>query len=153
MLADRVRQRTRVSLLAVAPLSRFPHHLPRHLVTVISLRSPHRKHITEIEIVPLQRLSVMDLVIVSSRHGVEKIVPDKKELAEAFRRFKRGKRIKKIVESELKVKDETEQVPDNLEDAVADALAKERELRWIDAVQRIVATDTDDGGNEHGGAS
>jgi hypothetical protein len=77
-------------------------------------------------------------------HGVEKIVPDKKELAEAFRRFKRGERIKKIVKAELKIKDEIEQVPDNLEDAVAEILAEDRKLRWIDAVQRITASDTDD---------
>jgi hypothetical protein len=86
-------------------------------------------------------------------HGVEKIVPDKKELAEAFRRFKRGERIKKIVEAELKIKDEVEQVPDNLEDAVAEILAEHRKLRWIDAVQRIAVLDTDEGGNEHGEAS
>jgi hypothetical protein len=71
--------------------------------------------------------------------GVQKIVPEKEHLAEAFRLFKRGRYIEKMVEEELKkLTDPESAVPDDLEQAVQKILAEHPEMRWIDAVRQLV---------------
>ena len=69
------------------------------------------------------------------------------KLTEAYRLFERGHPIKKIVEEELKkFAGDSAGVPDNLEETIAEMLAKEPTLRWIDAVE-MLATKGANGAN------
>jgi Topoisomerase 6 subunit A/Spo11, Toprim domain len=76
------------------------------------------------------------------QHCVKKIVPDKKELAEAYRLFRRGKAIDEIVQRELQKFDPgAVEVPADLEKRVRKHLSKHPADRWDAAVEAIAGED------------
>ena len=74
-------------------------------------------------------------------HGMEKVVPDKEQLAEAYRFFARNHSVETIVRRELKKLDgnvATAQVPKDLQRRVAKLLKQQPDLRWDAALTKIV---------------
>ena len=71
-------------------------------------------------------------------HGVMKIVPGKAELAEAFRLFKDGERIQKLVEAE-QAKPSKTAVPADLEKHVRAYLKKHPAQPWDAAVRHLAS--------------
>jgi hypothetical protein len=70
-----------------------------------------------------------------TKHGITKVVPAKKTLAEAFRMFERGERIRKSVEDLITAQHaEDIDVPDDLEPRVREYLAENPNAPWEDAV-------------------
>ena len=73
-------------------------------------------------------------------HSVKKIIPDKEQLADAYRLFVRNKRVEKIIKEALQKEDDLEiQVPGNLESRVKKYLTENPAVRWDDAVAAIAA--------------
>jgi hypothetical protein len=71
--------------------------------------------------------------------GVEKIVPDAEELADAYRLFANGARIQDVVDNAIKeLDDENVDVPNDLEKRVRDYLAKYPSARWDTALAEVV---------------
>jgi DNA topoisomerase VI subunit B len=76
------------------------------------------------------------------QHGVKKIIPNKKELAEAYRLFRRGKAIDEIGQRELSTFDPAAvAAPSDLEKRVRKHLAKHPADRWDAAVEAIAGED------------
>jgi hypothetical protein len=85
-----------------------------------------------------------------SHHGTKKIIPDKDELAEAYRLFVRSQRVVEIIEKTLREEDDDFDipVPSDLERRVKKYLTKNSSERWDDAVRSIVEEDSrDEGGS------
>jgi hypothetical protein len=79
------------------------------------------------------------------RHGVKKIIPDKKQLAKAYRLFVRGQRIAEIIEKALEDVDNSDiTVPDDLARRVEKYLMQNGAERW-DAAVASIAAGNDDG--------
>jgi hypothetical protein len=83
-----------------------------------------------------------------SDHGIKKIIPDKDELAEAYRLFVRSQRVVEIIEKTLREEDGDfdTPVPSDLERRVKTYLTKNSSERWDDAVMSIVEEDSSDEG-------
>jgi hypothetical protein len=77
-----------------------------------------------------------------NEHGIKKIVPDKAELADAYRLFARGHAAEQIVKRELNKLngDAAAQVPPDIESQVRELLAQHPADRWDVAVRRIAAS-------------
>jgi hypothetical protein len=72
------------------------------------------------------------------RHGIKKIIPNREQLAKAYRLFIRGRRVVDLVKKELEKKDDSNiPVPDDLERQVKTYLTKNREARWDHALAAI----------------
>src|SRR5262249_32728520 len=73
------------------------------------------------------------------RHGIGKIVPKKKELAQAYELFTRNREAEKIVSWELKKLNGNalRNAPRDLDKRVRDYLVKYPTVRWDQAVQEI----------------
>jgi hypothetical protein len=83
------------------------------------------------------------------QNGVEKIVPGKDRLAEAYQLFARGVRIQKIINEALEgLKDETIDAPSDLEQQVRDHLVAHPEVRWDHAVSEIAGVEPEDDDDE-----
>jgi hypothetical protein len=78
------------------------------------------------------------------QHRISKIVPDKDELAEAYRLFARSIEIEQIIEAELaKLKDDAGvQVPKDLATRVRKYLEDNPAARWDEVVQEIADAET-----------
>jgi hypothetical protein len=76
-----------------------------------------------------------------TEHGLKKIVPDKHQLADAYRLFVRSDAAKQIVRRELKKLDgdTAVQVPRDLDKQVREHLAQRPADRWDEAVRQIAA--------------
>ena len=74
-----------------------------------------------------------------AEHGVEKIVPSKQTLDEAYRLFERGRRLEqKFDEMEMDLETADARVPDDVEKQVAEILKERPELRWDAAVKEVL---------------
>jgi hypothetical protein len=76
-------------------------------------------------------------------NGIEKIIPDRKLLEEAYREFDRGIRLKKVFEEAEKNFGESPsiEVPKDLNKKVREVLEENDDLRWDDAI--LVVLDED----------
>jgi hypothetical protein len=76
-------------------------------------------------------------------HGIKKVIPDQKQLADVYRLLVRGKRIEEILQKELdKPQDKSDvTVPDNLEAQVKEYLKENSAVRWDYAVSAIAFPD------------
>jgi hypothetical protein len=73
-----------------------------------------------------------------TEHGVAKVVPDDDMLAETYRAFKRGQRLREIFKREIANAAEGDlAVPTGLREEVAARLKKHPAWRWDDAVGKI----------------
>jgi hypothetical protein len=71
--------------------------------------------------------------------GIRKIVPGKDTLAEAYRTFARGERIREIIDEALEgLDDEDIEIPHDLEERVRKHLMEHPEVRWDHAVSAIL---------------
>ena len=79
-------------------------------------------------------------------HGVAKVIPDEELLAEAYRLFRRGQRIEKIIEEALAedAAESDDEAPGDLADRVRDYLAQNPKQRWDDAIAALADEDADD---------
>jgi hypothetical protein len=76
------------------------------------------------------------------QHGVKKVIPDDKDLAQAYRLFARSQEAAQIIKRELEQlngKDAVD-VPSDIKDRVSQYLAQHPGTRWDAAVQHLVAT-------------
>jgi hypothetical protein len=74
-----------------------------------------------------------------TEYSINKVVPDKDSLVEAYRVFERGQRAKELIEEELAKIAHDAVVPDDIEERVEEILTNNPELRWTEAVQQIAA--------------
>jgi DNA topoisomerase VI subunit B len=74
------------------------------------------------------------------QHGIKKIVPDKDELALAYRLFARSRKAGQIIKRQLKkLRGNADvEVPHDIEERVHQYLAQRPDVRWDAAVQQIV---------------
>jgi hypothetical protein len=74
------------------------------------------------------------------QNEIKKIIPSKDTLAEAYELFARGEYIQETIDEALEsLDDEDIEVPDDIEMRVNKILAKHPNIRWDDAIRRIVA--------------
>ena len=95
---------------------------------------------SRVELNALASDQLIQLIERKLRHyGVKKIIPDKDELAEAYRLFVRSQRVQEIIEEALEEQqhDSNIPVPSDLEQRVKKYLTKNSVERWDDAVSSI----------------
>jgi hypothetical protein len=73
-------------------------------------------------------------------NGIEKVVPDRKLLDDAYREFDRGIRLKKVFEEAEQTFGEgpSIEIPEDLDKKVREVLEEHNDLRWDDAVQIVL---------------
>jgi hypothetical protein len=74
------------------------------------------------------------------QHGIKKVIPEKEQLADAYKLFVRSARIEKIITAELeKDFDKNVEVPDDLEKQVRAYLQEHAEERWDSAFRTALS--------------
>jgi hypothetical protein len=73
-----------------------------------------------------------------AEHGVGKVIPDARDLANAYRLFERGARAKRVVDEALAAMSREEIVaPADLEERVRAYLAEHPEASWDEGVEAL----------------
>jgi hypothetical protein len=85
-----------------------------------------------------------------AEHGIEKIVPPKQALDEAYELFDRGRRLEEAYErakADVDIADDIS-APVDIERRVGEILKQRPTLRWDAAVRQVLEADDDDDGRE-----
>jgi hypothetical protein len=147
----------RARSLTAVPQSGFADDLGRRR------RRPRENGATEAEInylldqrVELNAMTSDQLIAFIERklkqHGIKKVIPEKEQLADAYKLFARSARIEKIITAELeKDFDKNVEIPDDLEERVRAYLEEHPEERW-DGAFRTALCDAIKGGAPHDAA-
>ena len=74
-----------------------------------------------------------------TEHGVEKIVPSKQTLDEAYQLFERSRRLEETFDTmAMDLETADARAPDDIEKQVAEILKERPELRWDAAVKEVL---------------